>query len=98
MSIPISQSIPPPPFPYGNHKFFLYVCDSVSVLFLIWVCFWVCFLFDTNKFICIIFLDSAYKRHHMTFVFLCLISLSMIISNSARYSVITSMGKEFEKE
>ena len=32
MSIPISQVIPPPPFPLGNHKFIFYICDSISVL------------------------------------------------------------------
>ena len=29
MSIPISQFIPPPPFPLGNHKFVFYICDSI---------------------------------------------------------------------
>ena len=33
MSIPISQFIPPPPpVPFGNHKFVFYICDSISVL------------------------------------------------------------------
>ena len=32
MSIPISQFIPPLPFPLGNHKFVFYSCDSISVL------------------------------------------------------------------
>ena len=31
MSIPISQFIPPPLFPPGNHKTILHVCDSISV-------------------------------------------------------------------
>ena len=35
-----------------------------------------------DKFICIIFLDSTYKQYHMTFVFLCLTSVSMTISTS----------------
>ena len=39
------------------------------------------FLF-CNKFICILFLDSMYKRYHMMFLFHCLTSLSMIISKS----------------
>ena len=32
VSIPISQFIPLPPFPSGNHKFVFYICDSISVL------------------------------------------------------------------
>ena len=31
MLTPISQFIPPPLFPPGNHKTILYVCDSISV-------------------------------------------------------------------
>ena len=31
MSIPISQFIPPQPFPLGNRKFVFYICDSISV-------------------------------------------------------------------
>ena len=64
MSIPNSPVYPSPAaFPSDNHKFVL------------WVCF--CFI---NKCICIFFfffLDSAYKRHQMIFVFLCLTSLSV---------------------
>ena len=66
MSIPISQFIPPS-FPL-KHKFVFYICDSVSVF--------------VNKFICTIFLDFTCKQYHMIFVFLCLTSLSMIISRS----------------
>ena len=32
MSIPISQFIPPQPFPLGNPKFVFYICDSLSAL------------------------------------------------------------------
>ena len=30
--IPNSKFIPPPHFPFGNHQFVLYVCESISVL------------------------------------------------------------------
>ena len=43
---------------------------------------WFCFCF-VSKFTCaLFFLDSTYKQYHMTFVFLCLTSLSMTISRS----------------
>ena len=68
MLTPNSQFIPPtPPFPFGNHKFVFYVCESI--------CYFV------NKFICIIFLDSTCKRYHI-FVFVWLTAFSMIISRS----------------
>ena len=68
MSMPSSQCIPLPYLPpLKTISFFL--------------CLWICFCF-VNKFICIIFLDSMYKRYHMIFVFLWLTSLSVIISRS----------------
>ena len=56
-----------PHFPFGNHVFVFYFCESL------------CFI---NKFIFIIFLDSLYKQCHMILVFLWLNSLNMIISRS----------------
>ena len=41
-------------------------------------------LYFINKFICTIFLDSAYKQYHMIFVLLCLTLLSMTISRTIR--------------
>ena len=32
MSIPISQFIPLPSSPLGNHKFVFYICDAVFIL------------------------------------------------------------------
>ena len=32
--IPNSQGIPPHPPPLGNHKYILYVCESVSILYI----------------------------------------------------------------
>ena len=55
MSIPISQFIPPS-FP----PWYPYICS-------LRLCFCFCF---ANKFICIIFLDSTYKRYYMIFIFL----------------------------
>ena len=57
MSTSISQFIPLPPFPAGNHKFVFYICDSISVLYI-------------SSFVSF-FLDLTYKSYHMTFVFLC---------------------------
>ena len=48
---------PPPPVPFGNHKFFK-VCESVS---LVQISLFVLFL-----------LDSTYKWFHVIFVFVCL--------------------------
>ena len=45
------------------------------------LCLWVCFCF-LDKFICVI-LDSTWKWYHVIFVFLCLTSLSMIISSAS---------------
>ena len=42
-------------FPFGNHEFVFYVCESVTVLYI--------------TFICISLLDSTHKRCHMIFVF-----------------------------
>ena len=69
MSVPISQFILPP-LPH---------LVTISLFLHLWLCF--CF---ANKFISTIFLDSAYKRYHMIFVFLWLTSLSVIISRSIR--------------
>ena len=49
MSIPVSCFIPPSPLLLGNHKFVFHVCNL-----------WLSFCF-ADKFICTIFLDSAYK-------------------------------------
>ena len=57
----------PTSFPFGSKKFVFYVCESLLCIY---------------KFISIIFLDSTYKWYHMTFIFLCLSSLNMIISRS----------------
>ena len=54
------------PLSFGKHKVVFYVCDSISV------CKWV-HLYH--------FLDSTYKWYHKIFIFLWLISLSMIISS-----------------
>ena len=43
-------------FPFGNHKFVSYVCESISVL-------------QISSFVSF-FLDSTYKWYHMIFVFL----------------------------
>ena len=34
MLIPNPSSIPSPAFPFGNHKFVFYVCESISVLYI----------------------------------------------------------------
>jgi len=61
MPIPVSQFIPPTPFPFGVHTFFpLHLC--------------LCFCF-AHMFICIIFLDSTYMCLYTIFVFLFLTSL-----------------------
>ena len=62
-----SPNLSLPPLPPGNHVCSLHL--------------WLYFYF-VNRFICTIFLDSTYKRYHMVFVFLWLISLSMTISRS----------------
>ena len=73
------------PSPFGNQKFVLYVCESVSLL-------------QTSSFVYISLLDSAYKWFHMVFVFLCLSdseSLSVTYSKSihvAANGVILSFG------
>ena len=58
-------------FPFFNHNFFLCV----------WIYF--CFL-NTFICICIFFFNFTSKGYHMTFVFLCLTSLSMKISRSCK--------------
>ena len=65
MSIPISQSIPAPPFPNSNHKFVFYICDSILVLW-------------TGSFVQ--FLGSIYKQYHMIFLLLWFTSHGMTIS------------------
>ena len=60
-----------------------YLCVNSSFIpfgnkFVSW-CLWVSLF---CKFICIIFFDSTYKWYDMIFVFLCLTSLSMMISRS----------------
>ena len=51
----------------GNHKVVFYVCESVSILCI--------YLF-------VLFLDSTYKRYHIIFVFIWLISLSIMFFRS----------------
>ena len=52
------------PFPFGNHEFIFYACESVSVLQI------------SSFFTSIIFLHSVYKQYHVIFVFLNLTSFS----------------------
>ena len=65
---PKLQIYPCLPLPYQNTVF--YVLEPIIFLEPIFI----------NKFICIIFLDFTYKQYHVTFVFVLLISLNMIIS------------------
>ena len=58
----------PTSFLSGNHLFVLCIYDSVSVLLCLFICF--------------AFLDSIHKWKYMIFVFLWLISLSIIPSTS----------------
>ena len=63
---PPSHFLCPSPFPFGNHKVLCYV---------------MLFLFGKEVHL-YPFLESTSKKHHMILVFLCLTSLSMIISTS----------------
>ena len=54
---------PSSPFPFVNHKFIFYVCESVFVLLISWFYY---------------FLDSAYKWCHILFFSVWLTSLSII--------------------
>ena len=56
VSIPLSQFLPPHPFPPW-YPYIRFLC----------LCLYFCF---ADKFICILFLDSIYKRYHTVFVFL----------------------------
>ena len=70
MLIANSSFIPLPAFLFGNHKFVIYVCESVLYI---------------SSFVSFFF----FLRFHtevISFVFLCLTSLSMIMSRSIHFA------------
>ena len=70
-----------------NPKLLIYPSSNLPLLVTISLFSMSVSLFLFCNFICVIFLDFMYKWHHIIFVFLCLNTLSMIISRSIHVAI-----------
>ena len=68
MSIPISQSIPPPLFPFGIHTFILYFCFANKITYTILLDFTYMYQYMTSVFLFLTYFtlyDTLYIHLHL---------------------------------